>query len=219
MARIKTWTEEQEGILREKYHNHTCEELAPLVGHTPKSIQTKAWYLGLRKDPEWMRQKASASMFKKGHTPATKGKKWDDYMSKEKQENSRKGCFKKGQKSWNQKPIGHERKDVDGYWLVKVAQPNVFRFKHHVVWEQHHGPIPKGIVISFKDGNPDNVTIDNLMAETKKEKFMRCGCYHKIMPPEVGQLIQLKGALKRQINKIMNNGNKGRNRKTQENEK
>ena len=37
------------------------------------------------------------------------------------------GNFKKGQISWNKKPVGYERIcSKDGYVLIKTAEPNVF---------------------------------------------------------------------------------------------
>ena len=71
--------------------------------------------------------------------------------------------FKKGQMPHNHKPVGHERITVDGFIEVKVAEPNVFKGKHRIVYEQHHGEIPKGHVIKFIDGNPLNCEISNLM--------------------------------------------------------
>jgi hypothetical protein len=45
-----------------------------------------------------------------------------------------------------------------GYYFSKRTK----RFLHRVVWEQHHGPLPKGHKVYFKDKNPDNWSIDNL---------------------------------------------------------
>lgn len=69
--------------------------------------------------------------------------------------------FKKGCRPHNTKPVGTER-NLIGYTEVKVAEPNVWKFKHHIVWEQHNGPIPEGYMVCFKDGDPLNVEIDNL---------------------------------------------------------
>jgi hypothetical protein len=82
--------------------------------------------------------------------------------------------FKKGQVPANVKPLGHERIcSKDGFILIKVAEENPYtgaktryRLKHQFVWEQHHGDIPDGCVIRFKDGNKFNCEIDNLLCET-----------------------------------------------------
>jgi len=41
--------------------------------------------------------------------------------------------------------------------------------EHRLVWEQHHGPIPKGYVIHHKDSNGLNNSIDNLEMMTRAE--------------------------------------------------
>ena len=85
------------------------------------------------------------------------------------------GSFQKGAKPTNQKPLGHERIcSKDGFVLIKVAENNPYtdaetryRYKHHVVWEQHNGAIPIKHVIRFIDGDPLNAVIENLCCVTK----------------------------------------------------
>lgn len=185
MANIPTWTAEQIARLRELYPNHTNAEIAQYVGHTHQAVRYKAKQLRLVKDKAWLYGKCSGTMFKKGHIPVNKA------------------------------PVGHERKGKDGYWLVKTAEPNVFRMKNRVIWEQHHGPIPDNTHIVFIDGNPDNCNIENLRAESLEEKFHRTCSIHTTLPPDIRYMLQLKGALKRQINKIENKNGKKRNRKTE----
>lgn len=104
--------------------------------------------------------------FQKGHTPINKGLKWNDYMPKESQEKAKKTWFYKGQKSINKRPVGSERINVDGYIEIKVADPNKWKLKHRVIWEETHGEIPKGNKIIFLDGNKLNLDINNLMCVT-----------------------------------------------------
>ncbi|MCG7586855.1 HNH endonuclease signature motif containing protein [Photobacterium sp. OFAV2-7] len=86
-----------------------------------------------------------------------------------------KTSFKPGQTPSNSKPLGHERIcPKDGHILIKVDEPNPYtdadtryRPKHHVVWEKHHGSIPDGHVVRFKDGNNINCDIDNLECVSK----------------------------------------------------
>ncbi len=65
--------------------------------------------------------------------------------------------------------IGTERKVRSDYVLVKTAHPQMWRLKHHVVWETAHGPIPDGHVIIFVDGNRYNFALDNLILASKQE--------------------------------------------------
>lgn len=93
--------------------------------------------------------------FEKGSEPYNKGKKGLIGPNKT--------SFKKGQKPLNYRPIGSERVNVDGYHEIKVADPNKWRLKHRVLWEQENGPIPKGHTVIFGDGDKTNLSLDNLI--------------------------------------------------------
>lgn len=70
--------------------------------------------------------------------------------------------FKKGQLPHNTRPDGSERIcSKDGYMLIKVN--GRFILKHRYLWEQHHGKIPKGYNVVFKDRDKTNFDIDNLI--------------------------------------------------------
>lgn len=98
--------------------------------------------------------------FSKGHVPANKGKK----MSAEVYARASATMFKKGHVPVNHRPVGSERIDSkDGYHLIKVAEPNKWRLKHVILWEQHNGPVPKGHKIVFANQNKDDIRIDNLI--------------------------------------------------------
>lgn len=57
------------------------------------------------------------------------------------------------------------------YEMVKVAEPNVWKRKSLVVWEEHNGPLPDGKVIIFLDGNTLNSSIENLYAVSRGVNF------------------------------------------------
>lgn len=111
----------------------------------------------------------TGGQFEKGHTPANKGHKWDEYMSKESQENSRRTTFKKGNIPGNHREVGSERISVEGYVEIKIAEPSKWEYKHRVIWENAHGKIPKGCKIIFADGNKLNLNLDNLLLVTCNE--------------------------------------------------
>ena len=104
--------------------------------------------------------------FKKGHISHNKGKKGCCPAGSEK------GWFKKGHVSANKLPVGSERIDSkDGYLLVKVAEPNKWKLKHRVLWEQHNGPIPKGHIVIFLDSDISKLDINNLACISKSESL------------------------------------------------
>ena len=82
--------------------------------------------------------------------------------------------FKKGYKAGTHKrkgpskPVGTEITCVDGYIKIKISEDE-WMHKHHYVWQQHHGEIPKGCNIIFLDKNKKNFDINNLAAVSKKE--------------------------------------------------
>jgi len=105
---------------------------------------------------------------KPGNIPPNKGKKGVYYD----------GCqvswFKKGQKPINTMPIGSERVTVDGYTEVKFSDKSGnpskrWKGKHTIIWEKKHGPVPKGYVVIFLDGNKQNFKLSNLQMISRAE--------------------------------------------------
>ncbi|GHV76492.1 hypothetical protein AGMMS49942_13130 [Spirochaetia bacterium] len=66
-------------------------------------------------------------------------------------------------------PVGTEVIDTDGYVKVKIADPKTWKVKHRIIWEKANGPVPKGNVIIFADGNRMNVKLKNLLMVSRKE--------------------------------------------------
>ena len=127
-------------------------------------------------------------------------------MSKDVYQKVAKTMFKKGSKPMNTQPIGtiHQRKDTGGkmYQYIKLSDSN-WQLLNRYTWEQHNGPIPKGMVVVYKDGNYLNNDIANLLMITKKENMARNTIQR--LPKELQQVMRLKCKL---IKKINNNGTK-----------
>lgn len=80
------------------------------------------------------------------------------------------GNFKKGHIPHNHKPVGSEKIDSQhGYIFVKIAEPNIWKQKHRIVWEEVHGNLAPDEVVIFKDGNVKNIVLENLVAVTRLE--------------------------------------------------
>ena len=73
-----------------------------------------------------------------------------------------------------------------------------------LVWEAANGPIPPGHIVVFKDGRirteEAQITIGVLELISRGEN-MRRNSVHTRYPKEVALLVQLRGAINRQINK------------------
>ena len=102
------------------------------------------------------------SQFKKGHVPFNKGKKKYWIGGEETQ-------FKKGNTPHNHKPVGAERVNGDDYIDIKIAEPNKWKGKHILAYEEINGPIPKGYNIIFGDGNNRNFDTSNLILVSKNQ--------------------------------------------------
>ena len=60
--------------------------------------------------------------------------------------------------------------DKDGYLRstrYKTRLTGGHRLLHRVVWEDHNGPVPAGMIVAFKDGNRQNCAIGNLRIVSK----------------------------------------------------
>jgi hypothetical protein len=100
------------------------------------------------------------TQFKKGQIAHNKGKYVRYSPASE---------FKKGQMPHNHKPVGSTRITVDGYTEMKIAEPRKWRMLHVCIWEQANGPVPKGHVIIFGDGNRQNIALENLLLITRAQ--------------------------------------------------
>lgn len=156
-------TPEQENFVRQEAFGKTSEELTNLLNQKFSTSFTE------KQIKQWKKNHKVSSGFSgrfvKGHSSWNKGKKMP-----EKTKQKIKTMFKKGNRPHNTLEIGDEVINDFGYIKVKVAEPNVWKFKHRLVWEQAHGEIPQGSVVCFKDGNKTNCNLDNLILLTKGER-------------------------------------------------
>ena len=102
--------------------------------------------------------------FEKGITPHNKGKKYPGTGNKT--------TFRKGATPHNKMKVGEDTITTDGYVKTKIAEPNVWEFKHKLIWKEKNGPIPEGHSVIFTDGNRMNLDIDNLLLVSKAELLM-----------------------------------------------
>ena len=99
--------------------------------------------------------------FPKGNIPFNKGTK--GIMK------ANKTSYKKGNIPQSYKPVGTERITKDGYTEIKVKDPNVWKLKHRIIYEEHYGEIPKGYVVMFLDRDKSNFDINNLILISRNQ--------------------------------------------------
>ena len=143
------------------------------LGRSEKSVAARAVKLGLRKTKAYILMHAQATWFKKGRTPANKGKKMP-YNA-----NCARTQFKKHNLPHNTVPVGTEVRDRDGYLKRKVSDRRDIPsrrnwvYVHRLLWEQHNGPIPNGHIVTFRDGDRTNIVIENLVLMSFGENAKR----------------------------------------------
>ena len=74
--------------------------------------------------------------------------------------------------SWigNKAEPGEISQKKDDYQYIKMEDGS-WRLYHHWLWEQAHGPIPPGHMVTFLDGNIQNIELDNLMLISRAEQM------------------------------------------------
>lgn len=217
----RRWTPAQLARLRALYPHRPMKEIVSAVGHSESSCYHVANKLGLKKTPAYMQkmlgrvsnkltESGKAHRFTKGHAPANKGLRRPGYAPGRMRETQ----FKKGQmavaarKKWV--PIGTEVRDDAGYLKRKVsddrAKASRFNWRHvHVLlWEQAYGPVPPGYAVKFIDGDRGRVVLGNLCLVSRAD-LARLNVMWNRYPRELCEVIQLRGALKRRINRRLRN--------------
>lgn len=189
-ATQRTWTADEDAALRLLYVEHSAGTIARTLGRTRASVKNRVNKLGLQKGH-------NTGCFLPGQQPWNKG---THYVAGGKSAQTR---FKKGNRPHTWNPIGHTRIRNDGYMERKTADSGCTRrdyvLIHHLVWRMHGGTIPRGHALVFRDGDRRNFDINNLELVTRTE-LMRRNTIHNY-PKEIAQLVQLRGAIKRQINR------------------
>lgn len=203
----RPWTQQENEYLLQHYPDTLTDNIAKLLGRSRTSVNGQAYKLGLHKSESFKLSEQSGRLtgrqgmptrFKKGHTPANKGKK----MPEELYEKCSVTMFRKGNIPKNHKPVGtisirgnHKREQH--YLYIKLAEPNKWEFLHRHVWEKANGPIPKGMNLVFKDGNQNNCSLDNLELISNDQLMIR-NTIHRY-PEELKEAIRILGQTKRKI--------------------
>lgn len=202
------WTPAQLEALARDYPHMTTAATAERIGRSAKSVSNQAKYIGLRKTPEFLASPEACrlqrgttagakSWFKPGMVPWNKGKLFPS------SDTSKVNQFKAGKVPPNQLPVGYIRTNADGFLDIKT-EPGMRKWVplHRWNWMQAHGSYPApGMALAFKDGNRMNCSLDNVELISRHE-LMRRNSLHR-MPKVLVELVQLRGALNRKINKAL----------------
>lgn len=171
---MKRFTPTDDQYIRDHYATHTLKEMGEAMNRTESSICGRMKLLGLVVPPEEQERRRKyttinltvggiATRICKGNVPVNKGKPISDEMW----QILRPTMFKHGHTPANHRPVGSER-TLAGYVYIKTAEPNVWKMKHRVLWEHHHGKLEPGQIVKFIDGDKNNITLSNLRITDRK---------------------------------------------------
>ena len=146
------------------------------------------------------------TQFQPGHEPWNKGKSYQPGGR------CRETWFQRGRPAnltHNYLPIGSLRVNRDGYLERKMtddpslAPARRWTAVHRLVWQEAHGPVPQGMAVVFKPGTRttelEGIRLECLEMITRRELMLRNSVHRH--GPEIAALVQLRGALVRQINR------------------
>ena len=205
----RAWSAASIARLRELYPNTPAKQIARLLKHSRCSVYGKAHALGLKKSAAGRAaagfqkgsQVGAAYRFPKGHVPANKGLRrpcWHAGRMRETQ-------FKKGYFPANRDldfyVIGALRVNTGGYLDMRTSFARGalgWRAMHVILWEDAHGPVPKGHCLTFQDRDRLNVCLENIELISRAENCRR-NSVHNLLAP-LRETIRLLGQLKRSIN-------------------
>lgn len=212
----RPWSDEECALLREFYPHFHTEKVAQAVGRSVGQCYQKAAKLGLVKTARYLASADAgrvtrahqhpnmiASRIKPGHIPWNKGMAFDSGGR------SHETRFTKGSKPSNTLPVGSLRMSKDGYLERKIGEAggspsNRWKSEHSLVWQKANGPIPRGSIVVFLPGRKtavlEEITADRLECISRAENARRN--HPRSRSPELARLVQLKGAITRQVNRI-----------------
>lgn len=213
-ARIRRiWTEAEKAVVRARFPHEPTRVVAQALGRRESQVSQCALRLRLKKTADYLASPAAcrlrrgddtgaATRFKAGEKPWNAGKQgWQ--AGGRSIETQFKPGHRGGRAAERYQPIGAERVTKDGIRQRKINDdlPLQARWKavHALNWEAAHGPIPKGYLVVFRDGDRTNTALENLELISRIENLRRNSVHS--LPPELASLCLLKGSVTRQINK------------------
>lgn len=174
MVKPRIKTDEQRKAIKELFPHMETAQLAEMLGFTESQLIYFATKNGIKKSPEFR-----SAWARKNTIQSNAG-------------------YKKGYTPCNSRPIGSTRIDSQGNIVVKIAEPRVWILLHKKIWEDANGPIPDDHIIVYKDGNKMNCQLDNLLLMSRRDHMLKNTVHN--LPPEIKELINLRGNLIRCIN-------------------
>lgn len=190
-----TWSKREIELVKQLYPDTPSDEiLRQLDNKNLDQLYKKAHKLGVKKTDEFLlaqnqklaenlQEYGKAYRFEKGHVPANKGLKQEEYMDPETIERTKATRFKKGHIPHNTKWDGAItiREDSNGHKYMWIRHgENEWEMYHRHIYKKKVGPIPDEQIVVFKNGDTLDPHPENLEAITRQEHRDRNVDYDKV---------------------------------------
>jgi len=171
------WTKTEIQYLKDHYHNDSMEDLVKALNKSISKIRAQAGYLQLHKSQEFFQKGlggrstgtiGKSTRFQKGHVSWNKGLHINTGGIQTQ--------FKQGHKPHNTKHDGciAQRRDKRGHYHLWYRISEGKWIQYHVkIWIDHHGSVPKGHCVTFKNRDTIDCRIENLELITRLENMHR----------------------------------------------
>ena len=159
------WTDEHEKYIRNNIKGKTKKEMTEMFN---KEFGTDVTTDKMKGFCSRKRIRSGVDCkFKKGVPSWNKGK---SFPSRGKSAETQ---FKKGQKPDNTFPLGTIKITTDGYKFIKIkkrgSKNECWKQYTHYLWEQKHGPVPKGYCLIHLNQNRSDCSEENIALVSRKE--------------------------------------------------
>lgn len=165
--RKKWWTETDDAFLRSHLNEMTDREIGQALGRSKSSIRNRLTKLGITRPADVRARMMQKTQFRKGRASWNRGIK-GIHLSPSTE-------FKKGHQPTSTKHDGAitvRNRNQTPYQYIRISKCN-WMLLHRKVWEDANGPIPRGHVIRFRNGNTLDVRLENLECISRSEHAMR----------------------------------------------
>lgn len=192
------FTKKEDKFLKDNYLTIPAKTMSKMLGRTEATARQRMALLGIKVPVEVVERFRKESQFKKGSVPPNKGKKMPPGVY----EAVKRTMFKKGNLPQNTKndldiSIRTDKRGIN-YKFIRISKAKWIPL-HRFNYEKVNGKIPAKMKLIFIDRDTMNCNIENLKLVTPGE-LMKLNSYHNL-PKPLAHIVQLRGALNRQINK------------------
>jgi len=216
----RIWTAAERRLVRKLYPDTSPAKIAKKLSCKISQLYQLAARMGVGKSTEYLAKQNArlgarlqksgfGHRYPKGHIPANKGLRRPGYAPGRMAATQFKPGARSGFAEKNWKPIGTIATDNEGFQRIKIRDrvngkpigwdKSIWPLLHHREWEKHHGPIPPGHKVVFKDGDRSHSAIENLELLTDGEMMLR-NTIHKL-PTELKDTIVLLSRVRRRMKK------------------